>query len=113
MIPLIMKKMNHILSKKFVIYEKKDLFLILILAVKVYVPSIIRDYCHYTGKNKGAAHNNCNLNYKESKEIPIVFHNGSTNDYHFNIKELAKKFDGQFRSLGENTEKYIIFSVPF
>ena len=46
------------------------------------------------------------------KEIPIFFHNGSTFDYHFIIKELAKEFDGNFECLGENTEKYITFSVP-
>ena len=46
------------------------------------------------------------------KEIPIVFHNGSTYDYHFIIKELVKEFDGNFECLGENTEKYITFSVP-
>ena len=27
-------------------------------------------------------------------------------------KELAKEFKGQFECLGENTEKYITFSVP-
>ena len=45
------------------------------------------------------------------KEIPIVFHNGSTYDYQFTIKELAKEFDENFECLGENTEKYITFSV--
>ena len=38
----------------------------------------VRDHCHYTGKYRGAAHNNCNLSYKTPKEIPVVFHNGST-----------------------------------
>ena len=33
-------------------------------------------------------------------------------DYHFIIKELAEGFEGQFTCLGENTDKYIIFSVP-
>ena len=33
------------------------------------------------------------------KEIPIVFHNGSTYDYHFIIKELAKECEGQFECL--------------
>ena len=28
------------------------------------------------------------------------------------IKELAKEFDGNFECLGENTEKYVTFSVP-
>ena len=66
----------------------------------------VRDHCHYTGKYRGAAHNICNLRYKIPKEILIIFHNGSTYDYHFIIKELVKEFEGK------NTEKYIIFSVP-
>ena len=58
------------------------------------------------------AHNICNLRYKIPKEIPIAFYNGSTYDYRFIIKELAKEFDGNFECFGENTEKYTIFSVP-
>ena len=72
----------------------------------------IRDHCHYTGKYRSAAHNICNLRYNVPKEIPIVFHNGSTHDYHFIIKELVKEFEGNFDCLGEKTEKYIAFSVP-
>ena len=72
----------------------------------------VRDHCHYTGKYRGAAHIICNLRYKVPKEIPVVFHNGSTYDYHFIIKELVKEFEGNFDSLGKNTEKYITFSVP-
>ena len=71
----------------------------------------VRDHCHYTGKYRGAAHNICNLRYKLPKEIPVVFHNASTYDYHFIIKELVKEFEGNFECLGENTEKYITFSV--
>ena len=41
-----------------------------------------------------------------------MFHNGSSYDYHFIIKELVKEFEGNFECLGENTEKYITFSVP-
>ena len=72
----------------------------------------VRDHCHCTGKYRGAAHNNCNLNYKIPKEIPVVFHNGSKYDYHFIIKQLAREFKGNFECLGENTEKYITFSAP-
>ena len=71
----------------------------------------VRDHCHYTGKDRGAAHNICNLRYKIPKEIRVVFHNDSTYDYHFIIKELAKEFEGNFECLGENTEKYLTFSV--
>ena len=72
----------------------------------------VRDHCHYTGKYRGAVHNICNLRCRVPKEIPVVFHNGSTYDYHFIIKELFKEFEGNFDCLGENTEKYITFSVP-
>ena len=67
---------------------------------------------HYTGKFKGATYSICNLRYKTPKEIPLVFHNGSTYDYHFTINQLAKEFDGQLKWLRENTEKYITSSVP-
>ena len=72
----------------------------------------VRDHCHFTGKYRGAAHNTCNLRYKIPTNIPVIFHNGSTYNYHFIIKELACEFDGNFECLGENTEKYITFSVP-
>ena len=72
----------------------------------------VRDHCHYTGKYRGAAHNICNLRYKVPKEIPIVFHNGTIYDCHFKMKELVKEVEGNFECLGENTEKYITFSVP-
>ena len=85
----------------------------------------VRDHCHWTGKYKEVAHsvynetqrrnskrNSCGI----SKEIPIVFHKGSTYDCHFIIKELAKEFEGQFECLGEKyilrSEIYFIFSVP-
>ena len=67
----------------------------------------VRNHCHYTGKYRGSTHSICNLRYKIPKEIPVVFHNGSTYDYHFIIKELAEELEGQFECLGEDTEKYI------
>ena len=59
----------------------------------------VKDHCHYTGKYRCAAHNICNLRYKIPKEIPLVFHNSSTYDYHFIIKELAEELKGQFDNL--------------
>ena len=72
----------------------------------------VKDHCHYTGKYRGAAHDICNLRYRIPKKIPVVFHNDSTYDYHFIIKELSEEFEGQCECLAENTEKYISFSVP-
>ena len=50
--------------------------------------------------------------YDTPREIPVVFHNGSSYDYHCIIKGLAGKCEGDFECLGENKEKYITFSVP-
>ena len=72
----------------------------------------VKDHCPDTGKFRGAAHNNCNLRHKIPKEIPVVFHNGSTYDFHFIITQLAEEFNGEFECIGENMEKYITFSVP-
>ena len=73
----------------------------------------VRDHCHYTGKYRGAAHSKCNLEYQIVKGIPVLFRNGSVYDYHFIIKYLAREFKGHFEYLGENTEKYISFTVLF
>ena len=70
----------------------------------------VKDHCYFTGKYRGPAHNKCNMNYKLTKNISIVF-NLSSYDGHFIIKELANQFDGEIECLGENTEKYISFSL--
>ena len=64
----------------------------------------VRDHYHYTGQQRGAVHSICNLRYEIPKEIPIVFHNGSTYDYRLMIRHLAKEFKGDFECIGENTE---------
>ena len=106
-IPLTKKKeKKH--DKQNVSYICKKDFLLMITIKNI----IVKDHCHYTGKYRDAAHDTCNLRYEIPKEIPVVFHNGSTYDYHFIIKELVKEFEEEFECLGENTEKYISFSVP-
>ena len=71
-----------------------------------------RDHCHYTVECRGAAHSICNLKYSVPKESPIALHNRSKYDYNFIIKKLAEKLKKQFTCLGENSEKYISFTVP-
>src|SRR5580765_6235981 len=70
----------------------------------------VRDHCHLTGRYRGPAHSNCNLNYKESFFIPIVFHNLSGYDAHFIIKEIATAFEGHIELLPITKEKYISFT---
>ena len=71
----------------------------------------VRNHCHYTGEYRGAVHGICNLKYGVPKKISIVFHNGSNYDYHFIIKKVGGEFKKQFPCLGENTKKYIAFTV--
>ena len=46
------------------------------------------------------------------KKIPIIIHNHSTYEDHFIIKQLPEEFEGKFKCLGENAEKYITYSLP-
>ena len=103
-------KINFMKSKKSVKYVKKSFVIIkmekrnLKYTKKLEIIVIIQE-------NLEEQLSICNLDCKVSKEIPIKIHNGSTYDYHFLIKELTEEFKGQFECLGENTEKYITFSV--
>ena len=63
------------------------------LKVKKYCK--VGNYCHYTGKNRGALHSIFILEYSVPKNVPIVFHNRSNYDYHFVIKDLAEEFKKQ------------------
>ena len=60
-----------------------------------------RDHYHYPREYRGAAHSICNFKYSVPQQDPIAFHNGSDYDYHFII----------ITCLGENTGKYITFTV--
>ena len=70
----------------------------------------VKDHFHYTGKFRGAAHSKWNLNYKSSKEIPIIIHHANY-DTHFIINQ-SEEFKGKLNCIEENMEKYINFSVP-
>ena len=48
----------------------------------------VRD-CHITGKYRGSAHRDCNINLKLNHEIPIVFHNLKNYDSHLIMQELG------------------------
>ena len=46
----------------------------------------VRDYCHFTGKYRGAAHNSCNLQCRKPMILPVIFHNLQGYDAHLFIK---------------------------
>ena len=53
----------------------------------------IRDHCQLTAKNRGPAHNKCNINVtqKQSNFIPLMFHNFSKYNCHLFYKKLVGK----------------------
>ena len=78
----------------------------------------MRDHDHLTGKYRGAAHNDCNLNYKFAKEnirkpgsfhIPVILHNLRGYDSHLIMESLGKGY-GRLQCIANNMERYISFS---
>ena len=70
----------------------------------------IRDHCHITGKYRGSAHSNCNINVKLNHKIPVVFHNLKNYDSHLIMQELGK-FNLKINVIPNGLEKYMSFSV--
>ena len=87
-------KRSHICSRPFTLKEPK-----------------VRDHCHYIGNYRGAAHRNCNLQYKIPSYIPIVFQNLSGYDAHLFIRELAASGGSKMEVIAKNKEDYITFSI--
>ena len=72
----------------------------------------VRDHCHVTGEYRGAAHNVCNLQYRISNKVPVIFHNLRGYDSHFIIQKLGE-FGLDISVIPTNSEKYMSFTVKF
>lgn len=97
----------HICNKK---YSEKDIR--------------VRDHCHITGKYKGSAHQDCNMNFKQADKIPVIFHHLSGCNSHFIMREIGqiakkhtyknKKGEEQQMNINvipNNMEKYMAFML--
>ena len=71
----------------------------------------VRDHCHVTEKFRGAAHNDCNINYKFTGRIPVIFHNLRGYDTHVIMQAIGKVQGKQLKCIPNNMEKYISFSL--
>ena len=69
----------------------------------------VRDHCHFTGKYRGAAHDNCNLQCRKPMILPVIFHNLQGYDAHLFIKQLSQ-IPGEPTCIPSTEEKYIFFS---
>ena len=66
----------------------------------------VRDHCHVTGKFRGAAHCDCNINFQLTKKIPVIFHNLKGYDGRLILSEL-NKFDTKISAIPNGLEKYM------
>ena len=67
-----------------------------------------RDRCHVTGKFRGAAHWDCNINFQLTKKVPVIFHNLKGYDSHLIFSEL-NKFNLKTNVIPNGLEKYMEF----
>ena len=70
----------------------------------------VRDHCHITGKYRGSAHRDCNINLKLNYKIAIVFHNLKNCDSHLIMQELGK-FNLKISVMLNGLEKYMSFTI--
>ena len=68
----------------------------------------VRDHCHVTGKFRGAAHRNCNVNFQLTKKVPVIFHNLRGYDSHLIFNEFDKS-DVKINVIPNGLEKYMAF----
>ena len=68
----------------------------------------VRNHCHVTGKFRGAANWNCNINLQLIKKVPVIFHNLRVFDSHLIICELDK-FNVKISVIPNALEKYVAF----
>ena len=50
----------------------------------------VRDHCDVTGKFRGAAHRNCNINFQLTKKVSVIFHNLRGYNSHLIFNERDK-----------------------
>ena len=68
----------------------------------------VRDHCNATGKFRGAAHWDCNINFRMTKKVPVIFHNLTGYDSHLIFNELDK-FNVKIKVIPNGLEKYTAF----
>ena len=67
----------------------------------------VRDHDHLTGAFRGAAHTWCNINYRYTSKLPIVFHNLKNFDSHLIVDALEVNMFKNINVIPHNIEKFI------
>ena len=69
----------------------------------------VKDHCNITGKYRGFAHRDCNINFKLNLKIFVVFHKLKNYNSHLIMQELDK-FNLKINVIPSGLEKYMSFS---
>ena len=70
----------------------------------------VRDHCQITGKHRGSAHRDCNINLKLNHKILVIFHNLKNYDSHLIMQQLGK-LNLKIRVIPNGLEKYMSFTL--
>ena len=70
----------------------------------------VRDHCHISGKYRVPSHWSCNISFKISKKLVVIFQNLKGYDSHLIFKELSK-FDCRVSVTPNGLEKYMSFTL--
>jgi hypothetical protein len=79
----------------------------------------VRDHCHMTGKYRGPACNDCNLNKRTNEEVCVVFHNLRGYDSHLMMRDLGiyinqlnlgGQWESRIETVANTIEKYMSLS---
>ena len=71
-----------------------------------------RDHCHFTGKYRGCAHDDCNLQFSmRYYKIPVFLHNLKNYDSHLVIERANQLSENaKIDVIAQNSEKFITFA---
>merc|ERR1711954_559244 len=82
----------------------------LIQYLKVNNKIVVRDHCQWTGKFRGAAHQECNLMYRKTYKIPCFFHNFTGYDSHHIFQNISK-LEKPPKVVAKSMEKFISMEI--
>ena len=72
----------------------------------------MRDHCHVTGKYRESAHTDCNLSYRLTNKIYVIFQYRKGYDSHLIMQEIGE-FNKYINVIPNTIEKYRAFMNVF
>lgn len=69
----------------------------------------VKDHDHLTSIYRGPAHKSCNLNYQDSRVLPVILHNFTNYDSHLFFSEINSEFKGEVSLLPLTKKIYFIY----